>query len=142
MRLISALSDLEQGRHVVIADAGLPIPAGSDLLDLSLVASVPSFEDVLRAVTSELVVERVILARQMKVANSELAERSQRMLGGVRIDWIDHEEIKGMVREARLVVRTGECTPFANAVVIGAGCGDLPSHPARHPAREVRRDLP
>lgn len=126
----------------MIADAGLPIPAGSDLLDLSLVASVPSFEDVLRAVTSEIVVERVIFARQMRVASGDLAERSQRMLDGVRIDWIEHEEIKQLVRGARLVVRTGECTPFANAVVVGAGSINTPGDSAQHAVRETRRDLP
>ena len=142
MRLIAALSDLAQGRYVVIADAGLPIPAGSDLLDLSVVASVPSFEDVLRAVTSEIVVERVLLAHQMLAASSELAERSQRILDGVRIDWIDHEEIKQMVCGARIVVRTGECTPYANAVVVGTDDNHGPSHPMHPSVPELRSDVP
>ncbi len=33
---------------------------------------------------------------------------------------VTHEALKGMTREAKAVVRTGECTPYAN-VILQAG---------------------
>jgi len=41
----------------------------------------------------------------------------KRLLGKAPVEEISHEALKARVRDARAVVRTGECTPFANVLL-------------------------
>lgn len=36
---------------------------------------------------------------------------------GVSVDFVRHERLKELTREARGIIRTGEATPFANVVL-------------------------
>lgn len=105
---------------LVIADAGLPIPQSTERIDLAVTAGVPSFLDVLRAVAGELVVERVTIARELAEGNPALVGEIERLIPGVAIDAVPHGEFKVRTRSAMAVVRTGECTPYAN-VILSAG---------------------
>jgi D-ribose pyranase len=58
--LISRLGHTDQ---VVIADAGLPIPAATLRIDLALTQGVPTFLQIVDVVTSEMQVEKAILAQ-------------------------------------------------------------------------------
>lgn len=65
------LTDLGHTDMAVIADAGLPIPDGVPRIDLSLKLGVPSFEDVVDAVRDDMVIEKVIVAHEIKENNKE-----------------------------------------------------------------------
>ena len=56
-RLAGALAGLGHTDHVVVCDAGLPIPPGPEVVDLAFRFGVPSFETVLSGVLEELVIE-------------------------------------------------------------------------------------
>lgn len=117
--LSRVVAGLGHGDLVVIGDAGLPVPRGVELVDLAVTRGVPSFLDTLGAVLSEMHVETHWLA-------SETQERSPHIWTAVaqlalpRCRIVPHEELKRLCQGARAVVRTGECTPYAN-VVLGAG---------------------
>ena len=66
---------------VVIADAGLPIPAGPQRIDLALTDGIPTFFDTLRVVLTEMQVERAIVAAEMLEVSPERLPGSQRVTG-------------------------------------------------------------
>ncbi|QCI13255.1 D-ribose pyranase [Pseudomonas putida] len=117
--LSRVIAGMGHGDILVIGDAGLPVPAGVEVIDLALTPGVPDFSSVLRVVLSELQVERHVLAEEMKAvvppAMVEI-ERSQRKLG--KREWVSHEAFKELSRSARAVVRTGECQPYTNIALI------------------------
>lgn len=124
--LLRLLTDLRHHDMVVIADAGLPVPAGVATIDLGWRRGQPRVRDVLDAVLAELVVERASLAKELRggEAHDDLASA----LIDVPVAWVSHEELKAIVGDARAVVRTGDDIPFAN-VVLHAGVpfgGDAP----------------
>lgn len=116
--LISAIARVGHTEYLVVADAGLPIQPGVPVVDLSLVHGVPSYEEVLRAVAQELVVESCIVATEMQEKNAALLESTKRLLPGCPMRFVPHSELKALVGSARAVVRTGETTPFANVVLV------------------------
>jgi len=113
--LSARLAELGHTDLVVVGDAGLPRPAGVPVVDLALVLGVPSFADVVRALADELVVERATLADEAKDGNRPVVDLVRSLFG--EPDWTTHEELKALSASARLFVRTGEATPFANVVL-------------------------
>ena len=114
--LSHAIATLGHGDMLVIGDVGLPIPTGPRRIDLALTPGIPAVADVLRVVLTELQVEKAVIA-------TEAVERAQDRLP----DWcqlpvapqtVSHEEFKRLTERARVVVRTGECTPYANVILV------------------------
>ncbi|MEN5089186.1 D-ribose pyranase [Pseudomonas protegens] len=117
-RLIASLG---HGDIVVIGDAGLPVPPGVELIDLALTHGVPDFLGTLKVVLSEMQVESHVLAEEI------LLKRPQPLLGldvlnlggelGTR-RLMSHEDFKVLSRQARAVIRTGECQPYCNIALV------------------------
>lgn len=105
------------GDMLVIGDCGLPIPSTVQRIDLALTAGVPSFLQTLAVVQEELQVEGVLIASEMSQASPELYEKLQLMLENVSIDVVSHEQFKALTKQAVAIVRTGECTPYANIIL-------------------------
>ncbi|MGE8068210.1 D-ribose pyranase [Pseudomonas sp. NPDC089569] len=119
-RLIASLG---HGDTVVIADAGLPVPPGVEMIDLALTRGIPDFISTLKVVLSEMQVESHVLAREIlekkPLALTTLDElNAEGALG--RREWLSHEQFKVLSRQARAIVRTGECQPYCN-IVLTAG---------------------
>ncbi len=112
--LLGAMGRLGHTDLVVVCDAGLPIPPGPAVVDLAFRFGVPSFEEVLTGLLEELVVEGAIAAEEVHQnrATQQLLKSRFPDLGLV---W--HEELKRMVAGAKLVVRTGEATPYSNVIL-------------------------
>jgi D-ribose pyranase len=115
--LNAALGELGHYDTSVICDAGLPIPGNMRRIDLSLTAGIPSFMEVLSAITDEIDLERVILAEEIKTNNPAQLKAIEKALPGIKIEFISHTEFKKRVSEAKFVVRTGEVTPFSNIIL-------------------------
>jgi D-ribose pyranase len=114
--LAGALARLGHTHQVVIADAGLPLPfgvPGCTVVDLSLVAGIPRFEQVLDAVLDAIVVDRAEAALESRShpAHEWIAARFD------SLSLISHEELKARLPLTQLVVRTGESTPYANVIL-------------------------
>jgi D-ribose pyranase len=119
--LAAVIAGLGHGDTLVVADAGLPIPPLVRRIDLAVRCGVPSFADVLGAIAIDLVVERVVVAvESAEAAGGRLRTTLSGALGSIPIDAIAHEELKRRTRDAAAVVRTGECTPYQNAILV---CG-------------------
>lgn len=107
---------------LVVTDAGLPIPLGSERIDLAYRPGAPAFLDVLDTVLAELVVEGATVSAEVAEKSPEvLAALRERFAGmGFDIDLIPHAEFKKLSQGARAFVRSGEFTPYAN-VILHAG---------------------
>lgn len=101
----------------VVSDAGLPIPAGPERVDLSVTAGIPAFLDVLRAVLAETHVQRAVMAEEIRNRSPELHRGILKLLGDLPVEYVAHEEFKQLTERARGIVRTGEFTPFANVIL-------------------------
>ena len=108
----------EMGHHdmLIIADAGLPIPKGVERIDLALKCGTPSFTEVLQAVLSELKVEEAYVAKEIKEKNPQILNLISSLTREIK--FITHEELKELSKQARVIVRTGECSPYANIILI------------------------
>ena len=119
-RLPGARDDRTRGHTdtVVVADAGLPIPAGPERIDLALSAGLPTFLDTLRVVLTEMQVERAIVADEMLAVSPAVYQAVKALLGNTPIDTMPHQTFKEQTRSARAVIRTGEFTPYANIILV------------------------
>jgi len=125
--LARLVASVGHGDLVVVADAGLPIPPGVVRIDLAYAPGRPPFLDVLDALLEELEVERAIVAAELsavapepfvKALQARLLARPKVAARGLEV--VSHEALKALTARARVVIRTGEFTPYANVVL---SCG-------------------
>jgi D-ribose pyranase len=102
---------------VVVADAGLPIPAGPERIDLAFLPGLPGFLPVLEALLAEMVVEEATVAVELAERSPEMASALADRLGPIPQRTMTHTVLKQSCHGARAVIRTGECTPFANVIL-------------------------
>ncbi|MFH8340438.1 D-ribose pyranase [Streptomyces sp. AM6-12] len=110
--LAGALAELGHGDEVLVCDAGMPIPAGPRVVDLAFRAGVPSFAEVFAGLVDELVLEGATVAEELRGDHLDLVRRQF-----ARLDVVPHERLKELSATARLVVRTGEASPYANVLL-------------------------
>lgn len=118
--LIGQIAALGHTDLLVIADAGLPIPSGMPVIDLSLACGIPSFHDTLHHISSELAVESYIATTETDAANEAASASIAACLNGKPSRKVTHEDFKKICLQAKVIVRTGECTPYANVILV---CG-------------------
>lgn len=118
--LSNAISEIGHTQWLTIGDAGLPILNDGRKIDLSVIRGLPSFIDVLAATLSEMKVQKVYLAEEIKTENPEQLAAIEALLDDdVEIAWVNHDDLKAMSRDENNIatVRTGEVTPYSNIVL-------------------------
>jgi D-ribose pyranase len=114
--IAKVLVDLGHTDYIVVGDAGLPVPPGVCKIDLALTPGTPSFQDVVRAVHEDMVVEKVIAATEVKVKNLEQHQYMEQQFGAA-IEYVSHEDFKRLTSNAKAIIRTGETTPYSNCIL-------------------------
>ncbi|MFK4972723.1 D-ribose pyranase [Lactococcus garvieae] len=100
-----------------IGDAGMPVPKGTEKIDLAVDKGIPSFMDVLNNVLEELEVQKVYLAEEIKENNPQiLAQITDRLLD-TPVEFIPHSDMKAELNNCHAFIRTGEMTPYANILL-------------------------
>ena len=110
--------------ELTICDAGLPIPEEVQRIDLALTHGVPSFLETVRVMLSESQIEGVIMAEEFAKVSpthhqaliAELAAEKEATGKEISVTYLSHEAFKDRTTQSRAVVRTGECTPYANVI--------------------------
>lgn len=102
---------------LTIGDCGLPIPNGVDRIDLALKHGVPTFLETLDTVLEELCVEEIVIASEIREKNEEIYKELLSRFENVVINEVYHDEFKKMIKESKAVIRTGECSPYANIIL-------------------------
>ena len=100
-----------------IGDAGMPVPADTEKIDLALTNNLPSFIDVLKNIISELEVQKIYLADEIKTKNPEQLTAIKEVLPGIEIEFMPHTDLKKSLSKTHAFVRTGEMTPFSNIIL-------------------------
>ncbi len=116
-RISAVIATMGHFDTLTIGDAGLPVPNGLERIDLALMKGIPAFLDVLRCVLTELQVQRVFIASEMRQKNTPLYEQMAQIFKGIDIVEVPHEEFKTLTKDSKAVVRTGECLPYANIIL-------------------------
>jgi D-ribose pyranase len=117
-RLSAVIATMGHTDSLVVADAGLPIPPHVERIDLAITPGLPPMLDVVRAIATELQVERLVLATELRERNPSLVAAISAIFPNLPIDDLPHDEFKRRTASARAVVRTGEYTPYANLILI------------------------
>lgn len=110
--------------EITVCDAGLPIPDPNQRLDLALVPGIPTFLDTVKALLAEMQIEGIVLAEEFKQVSPDLHQslieiiREEEAKTGrkISVSHISHEAFKAHTENSKAIVRTGECTPYANVI--------------------------
>jgi D-ribose pyranase len=116
---------LGHGDSICIGDAGLPIPAGVERIDLAVMRGMPPFLKTVEAVVAELYVERAVVATEFTKETSgqhrdlvrQFSTLSSAQGCDISIEDCSHEHFKRLTKDCRAIIRTGECTPYANIIL-------------------------
>lgn len=113
------VAQLGHNDMIVIGDAGLPVPPGVPCIDLAVMRGLPRIDQVLEALESEMQVERLVLATESLEANGgQMPTWLPVVWRDLPTEKVSHEEFKVRNAKARAVIRTGECTPYANVMLV------------------------
>ena len=105
--------------YIVVTDAGLPLPENVNTrIDFALKPGTATFLELLDTVLSELIVERIILAEEVKTISPEMHEEILKRFPGISVEYVPHVQFKQKTKEARGLVRSGEFTPYANVILV------------------------
>lgn len=115
------ISKIGHTGHLTLCDAGLPIPITSKRIDLAVEKGIPSFIQVLDAILSEMKVEEIVLATEIVDKNPEMLKNIKKSFKDInespKITWVTHEELKNITKESSAIIRSGECSPYANIIL-------------------------
>jgi D-ribose pyranase len=103
---------------LVVADAGLPIPAGVRRIDLAVKEGLPGFLETVEAISTELRVERIVVAEETGMVSPHIHAGLCAIFDGAEVETVCHARLKELTRCAAAVVRTGEFTPYANVILV------------------------
>ncbi|MBR23021.1 MAG: D-ribose pyranase [Leifsonia sp.] len=119
-QLSRIISELGHYDELFVTDAGLPIPLGSERVDLAYRKGEPPFLDVLDTILAEVVIEAAVMPAEVAEASPHILEEVRKRLDslGVELQLIPHVEYKARSQNARAFVRSGEYTPYANVALI------------------------
>nr|WP_308808359.1 D-ribose pyranase [Providencia sp. PROV011] len=121
----SVIAKLGHTDQITLADAGLPISQGTERIDLAITQGLPDFMSVLSVITQEMQVEKVILAEEISTNNPQMEDAILAHLqqlevtqnNTIEIIYCSHERFKQLTHDSKAVIRTGECSPFANIIL-------------------------
>ena len=116
--IAKVLADLGHTDTIVIGDCGLPVPAGVPKIDLALKLGTPSFMEVVSEVAKYMEIEKVEVAAEIQEKNTGIYEALKELFP--QQEWIideNHEAFKAATAKAKVVIRTGEITPYANIIL-------------------------
>lgn len=116
--LAKQLAMLGHFDKICISDAGLPIPADVLRIDVALTKDVPLLATVLKALEIEIQVQEVIVAKETETKNAPLAALVKKLWPGAKQTRVTHEKFKDQIKDCRVVIRTGEFTPYANVILV------------------------
>jgi D-ribose pyranase len=113
--LVRLLAQLGHGDELLICDAGFPIPAEVERIDLAYRLGSPPFADVVESIVADITVESIVAANE---TGSELVASLEATTGADRTERVSHAELKKRAARSRGAVRTGETTPYANVILV------------------------
>lgn len=114
--VISQMGHFDQ---LTIGDVGLPVPREVRKIDLAVTFGTPEFLKVLDVVLGELKIQRAIIASEMRECNPGIYKKTvgRLIVEGAEVVEVSHDELKRRSAGSRAIIRTGECTAYANVIL-------------------------
>lgn len=104
--------------RITVCDCGFPIPDGAKVVDLSIIKGFPRLIDVLKALREELIIEKIILAKEIVDKNPEMHNAILKLFSDAAVDYVEHSEFKKIAAvSSKAYIRTGEATPYSNVIL-------------------------
>jgi len=121
-QISNVLASLGHMDMIVVSDAGLPIPTGVERIDLAWKQNEPRYLEVLNEILKYIVVEKAILAEELKIVSPEMhAEILKALPSNIEIEYVQHIELKEKTKLVKAIIRTGEFTPYPSVILV-SGC--------------------
>jgi len=123
-RVLSYMGHTDQ---ICIGDCGLPVPDTTERIDLTVSFGVPSFMEVLKEVSQDMKIEKVILAEEIKKQNPKQLKEVLKLIKSlengkdIKVVYVSHSKLKELTHTSKAVIRTGETTPYSN-IILQSGC--------------------
>lgn len=125
-QLSGAIATLGHTDVIMVVDAGFPIPADANRVDLAIAEDLPRMETILELLNTEIIVEGVTVAEDVLTHNEPLADFLRKTFPDAPLDsWTHEDMLTKMAKQAKVIVRTGGFNPWGN---IALTCGvDVPN---------------
>lgn len=121
-QIANILAEMGHKDTIVVSDAGLPMPQGVERIDLAWKPNEPRYLDVLKEVLKSIVVEKIILAEELKTVSPDMHKEIIELFpNNMDIEYVPHIAFKEKTKEARGIIRTGEFTPYPSIILV-SGC--------------------
>ncbi|MGD1823583.1 MAG: D-ribose pyranase [Pleomorphochaeta sp.] len=111
------LSYLRHTDLICISDCGLPVDEDVEVIDLALKKDIPSFIQVLDVILDDMKCEKYFLANEIKSENELVFSQISKRLTQIPVAFLSHEDFKEKVNKCKVVIRTGEMTPYSNIIL-------------------------
>ncbi|MFV0380771.1 MAG: D-ribose pyranase [Breznakia sp.] len=111
------LGKLGHTDKILIADLGLPIPENVYCIDLTLIQGIPSFNDVLTLISEEMLVEKYYVSEDIRTQNKKVEKEIMSVFPNTEVTYMKHEDFKELSKEVKVIIRSGENTPYANIIL-------------------------
>ena len=119
-QLLCELTKLRHKDKLVICDAGFPLPAEANVVDISLVAGLPNFLQTLQAVVNELIFEEYVVFDVMAEKNPAYYQVLQNLFREQAHREVSMDAFRELSADAKLFIRTGELKPASNLLLVSA----------------------
>jgi D-ribose pyranose/furanose isomerase RbsD len=121
--LAAALATLGHSDILMVTDAGFPIPADANRIDLGFYEGLPDVLDVLRVMRQEVFVEEVHFAGDILEKNKPLFAALEDIYtgSGANFHLTTHEDlVNDYAHRAKVIVRSGSFNPWANIALVAS----------------------
>lgn len=117
--LARAIAAMGHGDIMILCDAGFPIPREAWRIDLALVQGVPDLETVFRAVSAELITEKVMFMEEFPANNGPLFAKAKLYFDERDFQAVPYGEFTGPIAaRAKAIVRSGDFAPWGNLALV------------------------
>ncbi len=114
----AVIAGMGHGDMLVVSDAGLSIPFTVRRIDVAIKPGLPGLIETIEVVNRELKVDQIIVPEMMETACPQILEELRKLFSGVKIEMVPTEHYKQLAWSSRAIIRTGECTPYANVILV------------------------
>ncbi|MBM7023891.1 MULTISPECIES: D-ribose pyranase [Treponema] len=117
IQLNKAIASLGHLDWIIISDAGLPVDREEQRIDLAIEAGKPEIAEILELVTSDLIYERCIVAKEQEEYNPLHFANVKKIITRCKVETIPHEALLEYKKKAKYIIRTGGFEPWGNVVL-------------------------
>ena len=121
--LAKALATLGHGDIVLVTDAGFPIPADANRIDLGVFPGTVDVLEILRVLRKNMQVEAISFDTEVRDRNPMLYASLQDIYTGAGCDFTvcNHEQlVNNVAPNAKVIIRSGSFNAYANIALTAA----------------------